>query len=195
MGTDGEGSLDYKSYRLTVELQNPVCPEDRIVYGNIEENATFQASETIISNAVITNNSAINYKAGTSIQLNAGFTVNKGSTFLGDIETCNSLSQNDSSLKEGKTFDIFNDNINIHPNPTSGDIHIAYKLEHSATTELSILDAKGMVISQVKNKSLQDKGIFSYPFKTENLNPGLYFVILRIDSKVVTKKLVVLSIY
>jgi len=68
--------------------QNNTCPIQLQPVGGITEN-TFQAENTINSNANILQNNNVDFLAGETILLNPGFSTGQGANFNASITDCN----------------------------------------------------------------------------------------------------------
>jgi len=83
-------------------------------------------------------------------------------------------------------------NINIYPNPSKNMTNISYSLHENAQVEVNVYSVTG---SQVINlpASLQKAGNQSIHINTSSLEEGIYFVSLKINDKMITKKITVIK--
>lgn len=87
--------------------------------------------------------------------------------------------------------ELFGTQIKIFPNPSGGKTFLELSVENNIKSELrlSIFDAFGMFQSGKTIKLNEDKQIFD--LKTEQLNPGLYFVQLKTRNQSAILKLMI----
>lgn len=80
--------------------------------------------------------------------------------------------------------------LTISPNPTNGYIIASYSIGSASDVNLVVYDVSGRtVISKAIGR--KDSGEYRYTFNLGNLNRGIYFVSLRTNQQVVTRKIVV----
>jgi hypothetical protein len=79
--------------------------------------------------------------------------------------------------------------MNIFPNPTSGDVTVSFQLPESAQVNIGLFSVTGQLITTVVNGRLM-AGEHQMNIEQE-LTPGVYLVRLAVDGKVRTGKLVV----
>jgi len=78
-------------------------------------------------------------------------------------------------------------NIAIFPNPTHGDETITYTLERAALVQVEIHDVEGKLISTISS-GIRASGPHILALPLTKLPSGNYFVALRVDGKVVVRK-------
>lgn len=79
-------------------------------------------------------------------------------------------------------------NVLLYPNPTSDLLNIAYRLDQSQSVTIQVYDFNGRLVSTLAEKSFQLQGSNSATLNTSSLGNGLYFVILKTDKTVLTKR-------
>jgi hypothetical protein len=76
------------------------------------------------------------------------------------------------------------ESIFVHPNPTSGSLSINFEIQKAFTEgSMSLMDLTGKVVLQQKI----DKNQKQIVWQTDNIERGLYFVLLRIDNRIVSQ--------
>jgi len=95
---------------------------------------------------------------------------------------------------EMANLDISKYSLNAYPNPFSDNVNITYNIEKEAKISLEIYNTIGVRIATLVNKEKQ-VGTFSYNFNAneKSLAVGSYFVKLKIDDKVVMKKIIFMN--
>jgi len=78
-----------------------------------------------------------------------------------------------------------------YPNPFNPTTIISYSIPKSALVTLKINDLLGREISTLVNK-FQNQGSYKVEFNGSNLSSGVYFYRLKFNSKILTKKLLLL---
>ena len=82
-------------------------------------------------------------------------------------------------------------NFGCYPNPSSGSTTISYTLANAENVKLAVYDILGNKIETIVDNSMQQPGTHQIQFDTKNLSKGVYSCMLRTDSGVVTKNLIV----
>ena len=67
-------------------------------------------------------------------------------------------------------------NITCYPNPASTNVTIHYTLPQAISSEINIYDSSGRFVRQIINDPMIQGSI---AMRTEELNPGLYFILLK----------------
>ncbi len=80
-------------------------------------------------------------------------------------------------------------NINLYPNPTSGEMTVAFSLTQTAKVEVKLFNALGQLTKNISNSTLE-AGNNTITFSTENIPPGIYHLQFSVDGEVVMKKVV-----
>jgi len=78
-----------------------------------------------------------------------------------------------------------------YPNPFSRETTISYELPNSGIVDLSIFDSKGQRIENILNE-YKAPGTYSVNWNADENNPGLYFVKLTFEGRVITKRMVLM---
>jgi PKD repeat protein len=82
-------------------------------------------------------------------------------------------------------------NMNVFPNPSNGNVHVAFSLNEKQAVKLELVDMLGRTLETAVNASLPN-GSYEYSFgNAQKLSSGIYFSKLTVDGKVYTKKVIV----
>ncbi|MCD6069179.1 MAG: hypothetical protein K0S33_4005 [Bacteroidetes bacterium] len=82
-------------------------------------------------------------------------------------------------------------NLNVFPNPSNGNVHVAFELKEKQAVKLELVDMLGRTIETAVNSSLPN-GSYEYSFgSAQKLSSGIYFSKLSVDGKVYTRKVIV----
>ena len=84
-----------------------------------------------------------------------------------------------------------NSDMNCYPNPFSQSTTISYTLGKSGNVKLSVFDMLGKEVAVIIDNAAQSTGIHQVQFNAKNLPKGIYNCVLKTDSKVITKSIVV----
>jgi hypothetical protein len=77
-----------------------------------------------------------------------------------------------------------------YPNPALEETSIALKLDKPAQVNISLSNTMGQQLLSVR-KGFMEKGTHVIPMATNHLSPGVYFYTIKIDTRSVTRKLIV----
>ncbi len=86
--------------------------------------------------------------------------------------------------------EITSDDISVHPNPVSNLANIEFNLTNRSDVSIAVFDILGKNVKTIHNGEL-DGGKHSIQLNTGDMNQGVYFTKIQIDSNVVTKKILV----
>ena len=94
------------------------------------------------------------------------------------------IQENQKTAVEGK-------NMSLYPNPTNGNVNVAFNGVEGETATIQVMDISGRLV-QVENLGKLNSGEVNYSFQTNTLNSGVYIVNISSDSGVkrVTKLIV-----
>jgi plastocyanin len=77
------------------------------------------------------------------------------------------------------------------PNPVENNLTLSYSLQHSSKVEIKLLNVNGGEIAQLLNTT-QSAGTQNLEYTTgQNLAPGIYFIQIKIDDGILTRKLLI----
>lgn len=163
--------------------------------GDLMNNETYVADNTISSNETInTGNTAI-YKAETSITLTSGFHVIAGAFFLGVIADCQNpilLKPTEVMAKQIISTPILtkDSELAIFPNPFVEKTSISYYMPQAGRISLAIQDMKGQQVAVLKEEVIE-KGNYQFDWHSQQLNAGIYILMLQTEHQVITKKFII----
>ncbi|NOZ47349.1 MAG: T9SS type A sorting domain-containing protein [Chlorobi bacterium] len=81
--------------------------------------------------------------------------------------------------------------IQVYPNPFSQNTTVSYKLDKSSDVSIRIFDVLGTQIKEVVNVANQSGGNYKYQVDAVNLDEGIYFCRIGINSKTITIPLII----
>ncbi|TAL70652.1 MAG: choice-of-anchor D domain-containing protein [Bacteroidetes bacterium] len=84
-----------------------------------------------------------------------------------------------------------NFSINIEPNPVESYsiIKINYNGVMGTVLKLELVNIEGNIIKEIYNNKI-DNGVFKIEFKLQDVNDGVYFILAKIEDKVILKPLI-----
>ena len=159
--------------------------------------ATYQASETITSKGTIAPSTTVNFEAGQSITLFAGFHAKAGSSFAAIIKECQvSIT---TPIAEERARVPIKPKINaelqlkIQPNPFNRLTTIRLNLPaNTPKTLLQIFDTSYRLLKSVSISDLE-KGWNDFELNAAELEEGLYILAVQTTNEFITKKIVVVN--
>jgi hypothetical protein len=110
-----------------------------------------------------------------------GLNFNVDSMYINPIGTITSISNENS---------IVDNSIYLYPNPTKDVVNIKYELNQPANVSIELFNIIGEKIEEISPYSLKNKNIYQYTVNLEQLNSGMYFVKIRVNSSEKTIKLI-----
>lgn len=174
----------------TMELNNQTIPAD-----------TYKASDYIHSNGTVATSTTTTFLAGNSIVLNDGFHAESGSTFTAKVEACsNNLISNKernqniktklTTITKNKELPI----VSIYPNPVTHQSNLNLSLHQTQTVSIHLMDVMGRHVGELQQSEVLSKGQHDLILDLDKfqLNNGIYFVVSKIDSQTIAKKISVL---
>ena len=90
------------------------------------------------------------------------------------------------SIKMNNTFI---NNINIYPNPTSGETSVTFSLANASKVSVNVMDITGKII-YTENEANKSEGKHTLNINASEFNSGVYYVTIITDEAQVTKKLI-----
>ena len=157
-------------------------------------NAGYSVDNTEPYGDVIINDGAnITFKAQNEINLNSGFTADKGSEFTAVLEPCytKSLSKDSNSEKIFSYDDpvvinnLHNINdffINIYPNPFTSSTEIVYNLPEATDLNIYLTNFYSIKVMQVYDSYIA-KGMHTISINGTMLQQGVYFCIMETSTQ------------
>jgi hypothetical protein len=160
---------------------------------------TYHAFSTLTSDAAVADNASVVFKAGSSITLNPGFEVTGNATFQAMIEDCpasNAFSPPAEVAQKGsfpELTDALTERIELQvaPNPSRNRATVNYYLDHPGKVSLSIYNLQGVAVQQALMGSEQEAGAHQLELRLQDLEAGMYMLILQTADEKYSTKLVV----
>ncbi|MFK7937339.1 MAG: DUF4832 domain-containing protein [Saprospiraceae bacterium] len=169
----------------TQNIQECDCTNtDLLLNGLTDISKNHETNAAITSQQIIFNSANIEYRAAQSIQLNQGFQVTAGSTFLATIDGCQSNSTVLPAIEQNNVIA----ELQVAPNPFRDQIQVNYQLENAGVYSLRIYDARGHLVQQIFKKQLLDKGAHFHEIQLLNDVGGVFFVQLQGEKEQRMKK-------
>lgn len=195
------------------------CGTMQLVQDNIElSKSEYRAVENIQSRGMINSGSDIKLIAGTSVSLLDGFHAAAGSTFLATIGNCETVF----SVREGEngaqkfsrvgtqkevlgeeatlskvaaiTFeDLGVTSLKVWPNPTNSWASLSFNLPYQTTASLCIYSTDGRKVTCLANGNEFTEGTYTKEFPAQRLTAGMYYVVLKTETEILTESLVVIE--
>jgi hypothetical protein len=79
----------------------------------------------------------------------------------------------------------------VAPNPSNGNAFVNFTLMNKSNVQLEVIDLLGRKLESISNAKM-DAGDYKLPIgSAHNYSSGIYFVNLKVDGKVFTKKMVI----
>lgn len=82
--------------------------------------------------------------------------------------------------------------IENYPNPFNNNTVITYSVSNYSNVNITVYDVLGSVVKELINES-KPMGNYNLNFNADNLSSGPYFVVLTIDSKLYTHKMLLIK--
>ncbi|MBN1481007.1 T9SS type A sorting domain-containing protein [candidate division KSB1 bacterium] len=82
--------------------------------------------------------------------------------------------------------------LKVYPNPFNMSTTIEYKVAHSSTVNLDIYNIRGEKVAELVNQK-KDAGTFSVNWDTRHLASGLFMMLLKTNSIILSQKVIVLK--
>jgi hypothetical protein len=80
-----------------------------------------------------------------------------------------------------------------YPNPFNPDTSIKFSLANTSNVSLTVYNVKGEVASKLIEEGQMKAGYYTKQFKASSLTSGIYYYTLRVDNKVMTKKMMLIK--
>jgi hypothetical protein len=79
--------------------------------------------------------------------------------------------------------------LSMYPNPASTELTINIDLEYSSTTNLKIIDLTGKTVKDFTRDLSHENGMYKAQLDISDLKAGIYFVRVKQQNEVLSKKL------
>lgn len=210
-------TLDSQGRPHHVRFKNnasPACFDPDLVNATLNDNplaaGEYLASQTLQSAGRVATGTTVQFVAGLSIALQPGFKAEAGSAFTARIDNCPSnsalLSLTENSVVSPVSFQtdppVSNDiprllkaegRLNVYPNPVRTTAKIDYALSEPGPVWMGIADANGRLLIVLEQTEWQEAGNYSLDWTPTDSGPGTFYVLLKMNEGVVSKKLVLIK--
>ena len=160
---------------------------------------TYEAEDYIHSNGIIATGTEVILQAGDSIVLKANFHAVSESTFTAKIEECTTPANLKGSKERSKFISLPSTlvieekapNLTIYPNPLDYQGNLSLSLPKDQLVNIYLMDALGKQVVELQKPIQLVKGKHDLPFYLDRfqLNNGIYFVVSKIGTKIIAKKI------
>ncbi|MFK7932017.1 MAG: reprolysin-like metallopeptidase [Saprospiraceae bacterium] len=186
--TDDTGQLTSWSLNIcTGGNAGGVCEAGHNLTGTIAA-GIYRSQQNITATGTVANGSNVMLKAGNSITLNGGFTVQAGATFSAAIEACIPLLPPAISYRSEKKKDHFAE-MKLFPNPATEMLTVQLGSEREEVDYLVIYDNLGQTIYTINIEEGQEQ--LQIDLQQSVFRTGVYLVALHTAQGYQTKRLVV----
>ncbi|MCB0701625.1 MAG: zinc-dependent metalloprotease [Candidatus Kapaibacterium sp.] len=137
-------------------------------------------------------NSEVTFRAGNEIRIGTGFHSKSGSEFHAFIDNvdCSPSSKRINETQEFDSPNIGNTVLSISPNPVTSISDIVLTVGTSDNVSLILYDNLGNKrLSYLEDVSLKS-GTYNYTLDGNELNSGMFVLILKIDGRIITEKII-----
>ncbi len=180
--------------RTTFPLED--CSEQVNIGGRYSDEWTFSANATLESDATITSNGNLSFKAPNYHLLKPGFESENGSVLQLLLEDAcgDSNMESENEAEDSPDSKTNSENIvlqvNSYPNPFHTVTLIQYTIPNENTdVKLHVFNSNGQKIQTLVNTKRHKSGTFKMPFDARNLPTGLYYYAFRANDFTQTGKL------
>ncbi|MEM1122993.1 MAG: T9SS type A sorting domain-containing protein, partial [Bacteroidota bacterium] len=185
------------SFTITVNpktLRNTT--DTTMIFGSIETDTSYEACKILISAATIETNHQVKYFASEQILLTTGFHAKAGSDFFASIQPCDN--DDPYTMEETTKISLKNNTaltptikLAVHPNPADDFVKINYISISEERIQLGLFDITGKLVAEVVPLQQGKMGENEQQLATNNLEKGMYFLVLRQAGQILTKKLII----
>ncbi|MEM6319756.1 MAG: M36 family metallopeptidase [Bacteroidota bacterium] len=176
---------------------------DLVENGNTMNGGNYVAANSIESSGVIENPDTVSFTAGATITLLPGFHAQAGSNFTAQISPCtpaNAAQEGEPNLAKEMELKAFRqqnefakNSLEVRPNPFTTTAVIDYELGEASTIWLGLHDMTGKVLHVLVPRQSQIAGQHQQTLTDVDVPAGAYWISLRTEKEVLTKKVIVLE--
>jgi len=177
-----------------------ICDEDNIIKNESDvADGSYVASTAVISAGIIERDAKVRFTAGNSITLLPGFHAKAGADFIAFIDDCSSdnnlvelpVSQITAEISINKVTQA--NQLLVRPNPFSGHAVIDYEVGENSSVWIGLYDLTGKLFHVFVDQKALAKGNYQYQIDATNLPNGAYWVSMRTQKSVLSKKIIILE--
>ena len=179
-------------------MDNLNLENETLNHGNYTGGQTIQTNQ----NVLVKKDTLVQFLAGNSITLKAGFEVKAGALFLAKIQTFEDCS---TELDNPKISAIARTNIHesqeevadnslemsVFPNPFKNQTNIQFQLPNDTEVTLDLYNLNGQLIENISKKQWYPKGLTNLAFRLKNPISGMHYLVLKTENTVLTKKILI----
>jgi hypothetical protein len=141
-------------------------------------------------------------RAGNSITIQAGFSIEPGVNFsaaIEDIYDCGSSSSPAPKIVILNVPDGYDNQINnipyftytVYPNPTDEFINITYLTDRRMSLSIELVNLFGQKIRTLLSKQNQQAGTYTLQIPVSDFSTGTYFLTVSSGNKTKTEKIII----
>ncbi|MEM6318525.1 MAG: T9SS type A sorting domain-containing protein [Bacteroidota bacterium] len=181
-----------------------VCQENTIINDTPIADGTYAVATDLTSAGIVENDATVNFVAGQSITLKAGFHAKAGSRFSAQIGTIScfepdvlaSLSEERGQYTEVAAPAPIVETppsviLTAQPNPFQYETELRFSLPEAQVTTIRLFDSVGRLVQMVLPRQRMEAGGHSVWLRNGGELRGFYFVILEMGGERVVRKVMV----
>lgn len=161
----------------------------------------YRFAADLAASGIIRSGDKVGFYSRISITLLPGFMAENGSNFIAAIEACyegnsSTLTTTDSTVVTARTNTNINlsqplleNKLTIRPNPFSQQAVIEYHLATSGNLWIGLQDITGKIVKVLYNETNAEVGNYQLLLQNDNLESGAYWLTMRTQDNILTKKL------
>lgn len=171
------------------------CVDDASIDIQNPPSRTYKSRMKIQSAGFIRNKSVVEFKAGESITLSAGFEAEEGCDFLAMIENCEDnvieeVAESRTSEVSKATTDLVDFSFSIQPNPVRTTATITYILPKAQQIHINIYSLQGQLLQQLESSKM-GAGMHIKEWYADGLSSGMYLLSLETANHKEIKKIII----
>lgn len=165
------------------------CPNDILLGEQRTESGNYLALHQIVSNQPLASDAIVNFTAGNSIELLAGFTTTDAKSFTASVQSLENCSETNERSNNEDLQEVLSGkyDFQLHPNPTDDVVNVTLSNTKEAT--ILVLNIQGQILQRMKYLNITGDIPISLP--TSNLENGIYFIQVRQAEYLESKKLII----
>lgn len=189
----------YWPFNLRVRGSEATCANNHELNATPINAGNYRAANNIVSSGIVSAGNTMNFLAGESITLQAGFHAEGGAFFSASIQSCgintNIIEQTEIATQRNRAdspehFEKVD--LKVFPNPMQYQTNIQFHLPKKMTVNISVFDFSGQLVQTLNNKALSE-GCHQLEWQ-DNRTSGIYFVQLQTEIGQQTVKVIKLKL-
>jgi len=178
------------------------CDGDNVTINSNPTNGdTTKASQTITTSGtvVVASGQSAVFQAGQSVSLMSGFHAQ--GTFSAIIDNCTEVQSFEENNADDTTYKITTPivqpvaealDLSVAPNPFQYSTIINYQLPASGPVSMGVFNMQGRMVKTLVNSAFHDAGLHQIELQSDNLEGGIYFVVIQTTAGVKTQKMMLI---